>query len=201
MCVLEQTSHFSEPPLPPWQYSVLDPSFPTSKPPLWVMTKSLTTVFYTELFNILGFRSGSVIQNPPVMQETWVRSLSQEGILEEGKQPNPVFLPGEFPWTEKAGRPQSVGLQRVGHDWATNTHHEDKKTKTSESRVRLAGSRGRKVYGDLWQLNFSTAGLNVVLFKRLSEIDLWNQLLSSLWNALTGSEEESLRMFFFFSFF
>ena len=80
------------------------------------MTKSLTTLFYTELFNILGFPSGSVIKNPPVMQETWVRSLSQEGILEEGKQPNPVFLPGEFPWTEKAGRPQSMGLQRVGHD-------------------------------------------------------------------------------------
>ena len=29
-------------------------------------------------------------------------------------QPTPIFLPGESPWTE-----QSMELQRVGHDWAT----------------------------------------------------------------------------------
>ena len=34
-------------------------------------------------------------------------------------QPTPVFLPGESPWTEEPGGLQSVGLQRVGHDWAT----------------------------------------------------------------------------------
>ena len=28
----------------------------------------------------------------------------------------PVFLPGESSWTEKPDRPQSTGLQRVGHD-------------------------------------------------------------------------------------
>ena len=26
----------------------------------------------------------------------------------------------KIPWTEKPGRLQSVGLQRVGHDWATS---------------------------------------------------------------------------------
>ena len=31
-------------------------------------------------------------------------------------QPTPVFLPGKIPWTGKADRLQSVGLQRVGHD-------------------------------------------------------------------------------------
>ena len=35
------------------------------------------------------------------------------------RQPTPVFLPGESPWTEEPGRLQSMGLQRVGHDWAT----------------------------------------------------------------------------------
>ena len=34
-------------------------------------------------------------------------------------QPTPVFLPGESPWTEEPGRLQSIGLQRVGHDWVT----------------------------------------------------------------------------------
>ena len=31
-------------------------------------------------------------------------------------QPTPVFLPGEFPWTEKTGRLQSMESKRVGHD-------------------------------------------------------------------------------------
>ena len=26
-----------------------------------------------------------------------------------------------IPWTEEAGGPQSMGSQRVGHDWANNT--------------------------------------------------------------------------------
>ena len=34
-------------------------------------------------------------------------------------QPPPVFLPGEFSWTEEPCRPQSLGSQRVGHDWVT----------------------------------------------------------------------------------
>ena len=34
-------------------------------------------------------------------------------------QPTPVFLPWKIPWTEEHGGLQSVGLQRVGHDWAT----------------------------------------------------------------------------------
>ena len=28
----------------------------------------------------------------------------------------------ENPWTEEPGRLQSMGLQRIGYDWATNTH-------------------------------------------------------------------------------
>ena len=28
----------------------------------------------------------------------------------------PVFLPGEIPWTEKPGRLQSMGSQRVRHN-------------------------------------------------------------------------------------
>ena len=29
-----------------------------------------------------------------------------------------VFLPGEPPWTEESGRLQSMGSQRVGHNWS-----------------------------------------------------------------------------------
>ena len=34
-------------------------------------------------------------------------------------QPIPVFLPGESPHKEEPGGLQSMGSQRVGHDWAT----------------------------------------------------------------------------------
>ena len=36
------------------------------------------------------------------------------------------FLPWEIPWTEEPGGLQSMGLQRVGHDFATkpSNHHQ-----------------------------------------------------------------------------
>ena len=66
-----------------------------------------------------GFPGGSVVKNPPAMQETQVRSLVVEGgeiPWRTAWQPTPVFLPGESPWTEEPGGLQSVGLQRVGHE-------------------------------------------------------------------------------------
>ena len=34
-------------------------------------------------------------------------------------QPTPVFLPRDSPWIEEPGRLQSIGSQRVRHDWVT----------------------------------------------------------------------------------
>ena len=34
--------------------------------------------------------------------------------------PTPVLLPEKIPWTEEPGGLQSMGLLRVGHDWATS---------------------------------------------------------------------------------
>ena len=43
------------------------------------------------------------------------------GIIAQRRawQPIPVFLPGESPWIEEAGRLQSMGLQRVRHKQVT----------------------------------------------------------------------------------
>ena len=35
----------------------------------------------------------------------------------------PSILGREIPWTEEPGRLQPMGLQRVGHDWATEHVH------------------------------------------------------------------------------
>ena len=36
---------------------------------------------------------------------------------EGNSKPTPDFLPGKIPWTEEPGRLQSMGSQRVRHDW------------------------------------------------------------------------------------
>ena len=53
------------------------------------------------------------------MQETQVRALGQENPLEKGMAAHSSVLAWRSPWTEKPGRLQSVGLQRVGYSLAT----------------------------------------------------------------------------------
>jgi len=47
------------------------------------------------------------------MQETWVRSLGWEEDLEKEMAAHSSTLAWKIPWTEKPGRLQSMGLQRV----------------------------------------------------------------------------------------
>ena len=77
-----------------------------------------------------GFPSGSVVKNPPAMQElqeTWVQSLGEEEPLEEGMATHSSILAWRIPRSEETGELQSTGLQRVGHDWShlacTHAHH------------------------------------------------------------------------------
>ena len=57
-----------------------------------------------------------MVKNLPAMQETWVRSLNQEDILERGMATHSSILAGKIPYTEKPGRLQFRGSQRVKHD-------------------------------------------------------------------------------------
>ena len=54
-------------------------------------------------------------------QETWVQSLGREDPLEEGMATHPSILAWKISRTEEPGGLQSMGSQRIGHDWATNT--------------------------------------------------------------------------------
>ena len=53
------------------------------------------------------------------MQETRVRSLSQEDPLEKGMANHSSILDWEILWTEEPGGLQSTGSQRVRHNLAT----------------------------------------------------------------------------------
>ena len=67
----------------------------------------------------MGFQGGSMVKNPPVMQETQemqVRSLGWEDALKEGMETHFSILAWRIPRTEEPGGLQSVGLQRIGYD-------------------------------------------------------------------------------------
>ena len=55
------------------------------------------------------------------MLQAQVQSLGWEDPLEKGLATHSSILAWRIPWTEEPGRIQSLGSQRVGHNWATNT--------------------------------------------------------------------------------
>ena len=67
-----------------------------------------------------GSQAAQMVKNLPAMQKTWVWSLGQEDPLEKETATHSSILTWRIPWTEKPGRLQSMGLQRVGHDWVTS---------------------------------------------------------------------------------
>ena len=62
-----------------------------------------------------------VVNNLPAMQETWVRPLGREDPLKKEMSTHSIILVWKISWMEQPGKLQSMRLQRVGHDWATNT--------------------------------------------------------------------------------
>ena len=54
------------------------------------------------------------------MQEMHVQSLGQEDPLEKEMATYSSILAWEIPWTAEPGRLESMGPQRVGHDFMTN---------------------------------------------------------------------------------
>ena len=60
------------------------------------------------------------VKHLPTMRETQVRSLGWEDLLEKEMATHSSTLAWRIPRTEDPGRLQSMGSQRVGHDWATS---------------------------------------------------------------------------------
>ena len=73
----------------------------------------------------LGFPVGSVVKNLPAMQESqelWVQSLGLEDPLEKEMATHSSILAWIIPCTEEPDGLQSIGSQRVGHDWSDWAH-------------------------------------------------------------------------------
>ena len=62
-----------------------------------------------------------IVKNLSTMQKILVHSLGWEEPLEKEMATHSSILAWKNPWTEEPGGLQSLGLQRVGQDSATNT--------------------------------------------------------------------------------
>ena len=51
-----------------------------------------------------------------------VQTLGQEDSLEEGMEIHSSILAWRIPWTEESGGLQSIGSERVEHDWSNSMH-------------------------------------------------------------------------------
>ena len=104
------------------------------------------------LSSIIGWFGASLVaqmvKNPPAMQKTWLWSLSWEDPLEKGMATHSSTLTWRIPWSEEPGGLQSMGFERVGHNWATNTHTQDDLDPLLGMAV--SSSRGDLAFKDWW---------------------------------------------------
>ena len=79
---------------------------------------------HTDLLLYANFLPTSLVAQTvkrlPTMRETWVQFLGREDLLEKAMAPHSSILAWKIPWMVEPGRLQSMGLQRVGQDWATS---------------------------------------------------------------------------------
>ena len=74
--------------------------------------------YVSSLLNFLA----QMVKQPSTRQETRVQALVWEDPLEKEMAIHSSTIAWKIPWTEEPGRLQSMGSQRVGHDWATPLH-------------------------------------------------------------------------------
>ena len=68
----------------------------------------------------LHFPMAQSVKNLPAMQETGLISVLERSP-EKGMDTHSSILAWRIPWSEEPGELQSMELQRVGHNWMTNT--------------------------------------------------------------------------------
>ena len=129
-----------------------------------------------------------MVKRLSIKQETRVWSLGQEDPLKKEMAIHSRTIAWKIPWTEEPGRLQSMGSQRVGHDWATSLslkkiklHCSILKIKTSIISLRnQLGTRGISVqtgiryikcyvtYILMWHAFFPSSNLSLVFCFQLA---------------------------------
>ena len=89
--------------------------------PFQVIAISFQLHFQVLKPNLATSLVSQTVKSLPAMEETQVWSLGQEDPLEKEMATQSSILAWKIPWIEEPRGLQSMGLQRVGHDWATST--------------------------------------------------------------------------------
>ena len=77
----------------------------------------LCLAYFTYHNTLLTSLVAQTVKSLPAMPETRVQSLVWEDLLEKEMATHASILACKIPWMEEPGRLQSMGSQRVGHDW------------------------------------------------------------------------------------
>ena len=97
-----------------------------SKCPIASESALCSWTFHTELnsfhHHFMTSLVAQLVKSLLVMREIWIWSLGRKDPLEKEMATYPSIPAWRIPWTEEPGGLQSVGLQRVGHDWVINLH-------------------------------------------------------------------------------
>ena len=90
------------------EYNIIYRRLDCSSPPLTVSENTIRFLLST---------------SSKLCMETWVRSLGQEEPLEKERTTRSSILAWKIPRMEEPSRLQSMGSQRVRHDWVTSLPH------------------------------------------------------------------------------
>ena len=103
----------------PWQVEEKhEASFPEWHFGPWLLGTS--PLIYMHALQVRGFPGGSDSKEFACSEgDLGLIPLGWEDALEKGKATNSRILAWRIPWTQEAGGLQSMGSQKIGHDWAT----------------------------------------------------------------------------------
>ena len=108
--LISGSSAFSKSSLNIWKFSV------------HVMLKHRFENFEHYFVRVWASLVPQMVKHLPAKGKTWVQSLGREDPLEKEMATHSSTLAWKIPWTEEPGKLQSMGSQRVGHDWVTSLH-------------------------------------------------------------------------------
>ena len=142
------------------------------------------------MFWVFGHEAwvAQTVKNLTALWESWVRPLSPKDPLEKRIATRSSFLAWRFPWAEGPDGLQSVGWQRVGHDWATEsalTNMWDLGFLTEgythilalEGEVLATGPSGSPLCGHFkwrWRRIFNDLEEKFLMFYLMKKLVLWN---------------------------
>ena len=93
---------------------------PSCSFPSTILSSICTPVPWDHFFKQTTSLVAQTVKHLPTMWEIQVQSLGWEDPLEKEMATHSSILAWKIPWMEEPGGLQTMGLQRVGHNWATS---------------------------------------------------------------------------------